>query len=90
MIMMKAKPKIDRVLEYFLLGKELTPQLIESRYKVSNGRDIIHKLRKRGYPVYRETRRTGGARRSFYRLGRPSRDIVAAGIRALGTSALVM
>ena len=65
---------------------ELTGKQIESRYNVGNARALISSLRMQGYPVYLNKRTNGfGDTYSKYRLGTPSRAVIAAGYQALAT-----
>ena len=67
-------------------GVELTGKQIESRYNVGNARALISSLRMQGYPVYLNKRTNGfGDTYSKYRLGTPSRAVIAAGYQALAT-----
>ena len=65
-------------------GVELTGKQIESRYNVANARALISSLRMQGYAVYLNKRTNGfGETYSKYRLGTPTRSVVAAGYQAL-------
>ena len=76
--------KIDRVLTALQEGEELTARQIEARFGVGNARALVSSLRDRGFAVYSNPRMNSkGQVKSFYRLGTPSRDIVAAGYRAM-------
>ena len=66
-------------------GTELTAKQIESRYNVKNARALISSLRMQGYSVYLNKRVStfDGQTYSKYRIGTPSRSVVAAGNRAV-------
>lgn len=65
-------------------GKGLTAAQIESRFNVGNARATVSALRMKGYAIYANSRTdTKGRTKTFYRVGTPSRAIVAAGNRAL-------
>ena len=65
-------------------GVELTGNQISARYGVKNARALISSLRMQGYSVYNNQRTNGsGETSSKYRLGTPSRAVVAAGYQAL-------
>ena len=66
-------------------GAELTAKQINARYGVKNARALISSLRMQGYPVYLNKRVStfNGETYSKYRLGTPTRAVVAAGFRAL-------
>lgn len=76
------------VLEALLNGEQLTAKQISSRYGVRNPTAVITQLRQQGYAVYLNTRRNSkGETVSKYRLGNPTKAVVAAGYKALGASA---
>lgn len=64
--------------------KGLTPAQITARYGVANPSALVSDLRFDGFAIY-ANRHTDdhGRTKTFYRLGRPSRAIVAAGYRAM-------
>ena len=78
--------KTAKVIAALESGVELTGKQIESRYNVANARALISSLRMQGYSVYlnRRTNRFGDTY-SKYRLGTPSRAVVAAGYQALAS-----
>lgn len=75
----------ERVLDALVVHSDgLTAAQIQARYGVGNARAEISRLRMDGYAVYANRRTdTKGRTKTFYRLGRPSRKVVAAGYRAL-------
>jgi predicted ArsR family transcriptional regulator len=76
--------KQDRVLEVLATGQELTAKQIQSRFGVGNARATVSALRMKGYPIYaNEHKDTKGRVKTKYRLGSPSRAVIAAGYRAL-------
>ena len=78
--------KAAKVIAALESGVELTGKQIESRYNVGNARALISSLRMQGYPVYLNKRTNGfGDTYSKYRLGTPSRAVIAAGYQALAT-----
>ena len=79
--------KTAKVIAALESGVELTGKQIESRYNVGNARALISSLRMQGYPVYLNKRVStyNGETYSKYRLGTPSRSVVAAGYQALAT-----
>ena len=66
-------------------GTELTAKQISARYGVKNARALVSSLRMQGYPVYLNKRVStfDGETYSKYRLGTPTRSVVAAGYQAL-------
>ena len=79
--------KSAKVIAALESGVELTGKQIESRYNVGNARALISSLRMQGYPVYLNKRVStyDGETYSKYRLGTPTRSVVAAGYQALAT-----
>ena len=77
--------KSAKVIAALESGVELTGKQIESRYNVGNARALISSLRMQGYPVYLNKRVStyNGETYSKYRLGTPSRAVIAAGYQAL-------
>jgi hypothetical protein len=68
-------------------GAELTAKQINARFRVKNARALISSIRMQGYPVYLNKRVStyNGETYSKYRLGTPTRAVVAAGFRALAS-----
>ena len=65
-------------------GKGLTEAQLRTRFNVGNPRAEISRLRMQGYAIYANRHTdTKGREKTFYRIGRPSRKVVAAGYRAL-------
>ena len=77
--------KTAKVIAALENGTELTARQIESRYSVANARALISSIRMQGYPVYLNKRVStfNGETYSKYRLGTPTRSVVAAGYQAL-------
>ena len=61
----------------------LTPQKMQSVFGVANPSATINDLRNEGHAIYLNSRVVNGEKVSFYRLGTPTKRMVAAGIRAL-------
>lgn len=77
--------KEARVLEALQTNdRGLTAAQIEARFGVGNARSTVSALRMKGYAIYANQHTdTKGRTKTFYRLGTPSREVVAAGYRAL-------
>jgi|TARA_R110000868_G_scaffold274060_1_gene533302 hypothetical protein len=77
----------QKVLAY--LSKEdgyntLTPNKMQSLYGIANPSATINELRNDGHAIYFNSRiNSNGEKVSFYRLGTPTKRIVAAGIAAI-------
>ena len=71
----------DSVLTALKNGQELTSSHIASKFKAGNPKRLNGiSLRFAGYPVYLNTKKNGTKK---YRLGTPSRAVVALGYRAM-------
>jgi predicted ArsR family transcriptional regulator len=76
--------KQTRVLEALQSGEELTAKQIGARFGVKNPTATISNIRLSGFAVYANQHKdTKGRVTTKYRLGTPSRAIVAAGYRAM-------
>ena len=77
--------KTAKVLAALENGIELTGKQISARYGVKNARALISSIRMQGYPAYLNKRVStfDGETYSKYRLGTPTRSVVAAGYQAL-------
>lgn len=65
-------------------SRGLTAAQIEARFGVGNARSTVSALRMKGFAIYANQHTdTKGRTKTFYRLGTPSRKVVAAGYRAL-------
>lgn len=78
----------EMVLNAFLNGETLTAGEMKTRYGVANARALMTTLRQSGYPIYlndggKDSR--GRTRVSRYRLGSPSKAVIAAGYKALAS-----
>jgi predicted transcriptional regulator len=76
--------KTQKVLTAFQEGQELTAKQIAARYSVGNPGRVVHYLRNQGYSIYLNKKvDTKGRVTNKYRLGNPSRKVIAAGYKAL-------
>lgn len=77
--------KIDRVFEALVLnGEQLTAKQISSRYNISNPHDAVYQIRMEGYPIYLNQHTDSKGRvTNKYRFGTPSRELIAAGYKAM-------
>lgn len=76
--------KSQALLEALQKGEQLTAKQITSRFGIANPTATVSDLRFGGYAIY-ANKRTNKRGETFtkYRLGTPSRAVVAAGYRAL-------
>lgn len=76
--------KKARLLEALRSGEQLTAKQIGARFGIANPTATVSDLRFDGFAVYgNPSKLSDGTTVTRYRLGTPSRAIVAAGIRAL-------
>lgn len=77
--------KIDRVFEALVVnGEQLTAKQIAARYNVANPHDAVYQLRMEGYPIYLNRHVDSKGRvTQKYRFGTPSRELIAAGYKAM-------
>jgi hypothetical protein len=76
--------KQAKVLNALKEGKALTSADIRNRYKAGNPQAVIQALRFAGNPIYlNEVKSSTGRKSMKYRLGTPSKAIIAAGYRAM-------
>ena len=73
----------DRVLAALQAGEELTAKQIRARFSAKNPYEVVRQVRHQGYAVYANERTNSkGETKTFYRLGTPSRAMVAAAYAA--------
>ena len=81
---MKTITKQSRLVEALRSGEALTAKQINARFGIANPTATVSDLRFAGFAVYANKHKdTKGRKSTKYRLGTPSRKIVAAGYRAL-------
>ena len=77
----------QKVLSYLSKNSEyntLTAQKMQSVFGIANPSATINELRNEGHAIYLNTRiNANGEKVSFYRLGTPTKRMVAAGIAAI-------
>ena len=75
----KTLSKKQKVLNLLSKGENVAWKTIQSRFELESPRSMIDTLRAEGYLIYGN--RVNG--KKYYRIGAPTRAIVAAGIKAL-------
>lgn len=83
---MTAKEKILKYLSKDGAYNTLTARKMQSLFGVANPSATINELRNEGNCIYLNSRVVNGEKVSFYRLGSPTKRIVAAGVSALRSS----
>jgi len=73
----------ETVLNALKNGKTLTTAQLTNSYKISSASEVIRQLRSEGYAVYTNTDSNG---KTTYRLGTPSRRMIAAAYNAGGST----
>jgi len=83
-MMFSTETKTGKLLSALRAGEQLTAGQIRQRFSLKNPRASISDLRYMGFAIYANTSvDTKGRSSTKYRLGTPSRELVAAGYRAL-------
>lgn len=73
----------DKLLEALKKGETLTAKQISNRFKIAHPGSAVRNLRSKGYAVYSNTTTNSkGIEKVKYRIGTPSREMVAAAYRA--------
>ena len=76
----------SKVLNALTDGQALTSKQIKARFGAGNPQAVIQALRFSGYSIYLNTHKdTKGRVTKKYRLGTPSRAIIAAGYKAMAS-----
>ena len=80
--------KTSKLLATLKSGESLTEAQIRARFGLQNPRATVSALRFQGYAIYANQHTdTKGRETTKYRLGNPSRAVIAAGYRALAEQA---
>ena len=76
----------SKLRQAFFNGAELTSKQIRSQFKIASPTKVVSMLRlEDGLPIYANKRvDTKGRETVKFRLGTPSRKVIAAGYRAMG------
>lgn len=83
-MMFSTESKTGRLLSALQAGEALTEGQMRVRFGLKNPRATVSDIRYAGFAVYANQHKdTKGRITTKYRLGKPSRAIVAAGYRAL-------
>ena len=81
--------KKAKVLSALQSGRTLSSAQLKSQFGLGNPQSVIQSLRFEGFPIYLNTvTDTKGRSRNVYRLGTPSRAVIAAGYRAMATGTI--
>jgi len=81
---MSAKSKVLAYLSKDSTYNTLTAQKMQSIFGVANPSATVNELRNEGHAIYLNTRvNANGEKVAFYRLGTPTKRVVAAGIAAI-------
>ncbi len=77
----------SKVLTALQNGRTLSSAQLRSQFGAGNPQAVIQALRFKGFPIYLNTvTDTKNRSRNVYRLGTPSRAVIAAGYKALANS----
>ena len=81
--------KEAKVLNALQEGRTLSSAQMVSYFGTGNPQAVIQSLRFKGFPIYLNTvTDTKGRSRNVYRLGTPSRAVIAAGYKALANGSV--
>jgi hypothetical protein len=84
MKMFTKESKTHKLLNAFQTGEAMTASQIAKRFSIGNPSAEVSRIRHAGFAVYANKRKAGNnVVVTEYRLGKPSRAIVAAGYRAM-------
>ena len=76
--------KTGRFLSALQTGESLSPAQIRARFGLANPKATVTDLRFQGHAIYTNSKRNSkGESVTVYRMGKPSRAVVAAGYKAL-------
>ena len=82
--MFSKQSKTHKLLNALQNGEVMTASQISKRFSIGNPRAEVSRIRHAGFAVYANQRKAGNnVMVTEYRLGKPSREVVAAGYRAL-------
>lgn len=80
-----------RLLNALRTGEELTARQIEARLGVTSARGLVHTLRSQGHAIYLNRRTNSkGTVTQKYRLGTPTRSMIAQAFALVGADMLGM
>lgn len=76
--------KTYRLFSALQTGERITASQASKRFGIKNVSAEVSRIRQNGFPVYADQRVAGnGVRVTEYRLGTPSRRLIAAGYKAM-------
>lgn len=82
--MFSKESKTQKLLNALQNGEAMTASQISKRFSIGNPSAEVSRIRQAGFAVYANQRRAGNnVRVTEYRLGTPSRALIAAGYRAM-------
>ena len=85
---MKTRSQNEKLIEFFKSGKDITESQAKHRFGIERFSARIQELRAEGYSIYRNTKKsTNGQTVTLYRLGKPTRKMIAAAYQVLGAGA---
>ena len=78
----KSLSKKQTILNALLRGESVTWKQAQSKFNLSRPRAVVDKIREEGHCVYINKNKSG----TYYRIGTPSKALIAAGFAALEPS----
>jgi hypothetical protein len=79
----KALTKKQKVLNLLSTGKNVTWKTLRTKFDLTSPRSLVDTLRNEGNCIYVNTTADG---QTAYRLGEPSKGVIAAGLKAISGS----
>ena len=80
----KPETKTARLFEALKSGEQLSEGQIRVRFGIKNPRATVSTIRQEGFAVYANQHKdTKGRVTTKYRMGKPNRELIAAGYRAM-------
>lgn len=81
------KSKTQRLANFFQKGGDITESQARTRFGISNLSATVAELRSQGLCIYTNTLKTKSGEVSLYRMGRPTREMIATAYQKLGGQA---
>lgn len=76
----------EKLIKHLVNGKEVSAKEITAKFGLANARSAINRIRKQGYVVYnRPVTLRDGTKTKKYKIGEPTRAMIAAAYSVLGS-----
>jgi ribonucleotide monophosphatase NagD (HAD superfamily) len=81
------KTKTERLAKFLQNGGDITESQAQARFGIANLSATVAELRSQGYCIYTNTLKTKAGEVSLYRMGKPTREMIAVAYSKLGGQA---